>query len=862
MKTFALYVSFLHLLFAHAGAAQHSPPPYIAPDYILLNCGSSSTNSTAPDGRNWEGDFHSKFYPHNIQTTSNASTPTEQIPSVAQVPYMTARIFPNNFTYSFPVSSGLKFVRLYFYPATYAAVDKSKSFFSVTANDFTLLRNFSAFLTILALEPPAAVVVKEFIIPVLRTQCLNITFISLNSYAFINGIEVMSIPDNLYMNNAHGTGIKFVDYNSRFYFDGTTALETMYRLNVGGKDVSGVEDTGMFRSWVGDSPYVIGHFGITQYELPNVTIQYTTETPAYTAPKIVYKTFRSMGINVTANLNSNLTWNFTMDAGFSYLFRLHFCETIQEVVYKNDRVFQIFIDNQMAETDVDVIEWSGSTGIPVYKDYIVLTPNGNQRRLDLLLALHPNVVSKPRYEDALLNGVEIFKLNRSDGSLAGHNPDGVVVPTSPEGNEKLTERKKRLPLIIIVTGGVTGVLIATSVICIFIFRRNTRVKDSGSRTSESRSSWVPFPKVPGSTNSHASSLQSHHCRNFLLVEIRVATRNFDEKLVIGSGGFGIVYKGYIDGGSTTVAIKRLNASSKQGVREFWTEIELLSQLRHVHLVPLIGYCEDQGEMILVYDFMARGTLREHLHKTKNPPFPWKRRLQICIGAARGLEYLHCGAKNTIIHRDVKSTNILLDEKWVAKVSDFGLSRLGPTCTLQSHVSTVVRGSFGYVDPEYYRRQKLTVKSDVYSFGVVLLEILCGRPAVVRGLPKDQVSLAEWGRKFYRSGTLSEIVDPNVKAEIAPACLKKFGEIVDRCLRCQGEERPNMSDVLWGLEFALQLQEYKDNADKEINELNMGSQIGVVEGSAGTSTSDPGGEISTVDGNDLFSGSGQNVSDNA
>ncbi|KAG6660148.1 hypothetical protein I3843_03G080600 [Carya illinoinensis] len=863
MKTFALFVSFLHLLFGHF-VAQDSPPPHIAPDYILLDCGSSSTNSASPDGRNWEGDSHSKFSPHNTQTTSTASTPTEQIPSAAQVPYMSARIFPNNFTYSFPVSSGLKFVRLYFYPATYAAVEKSKSFFSVTANDFTLLRNFSAFLTMLTLEPPAAVVVKEFIIPVLSTQCLNITFISLNSYAFINGIEVVSIPNNLYMDNTHDTRIKFVGYNTIFYFDGTTALETMYRLNVGGKDVSGVDDTGMFRTWVDDSPYVlIDNFGMTPNDLSNVTIQYTTETPAYTAPEIVYKTFRSMGRNVTANLNSNLTWNFTVDAGFNYLFRLHFCETPQKpAVYKNDRVFQIFINNQTAETDADVIVWSGRQGIPVYKDYVVLTPNGNQRKLDMLLALHPDVVSRPHYQNALLNGVEIFKLNRSDGNFAGVNLDGLVVPTSPEGNEKLTERKKRLPLIIIVIGGVIGVLIATSVICIFIFRRNTRVKDSGSRTSNSRSSWVSFPKVPRSTNSHASSLQSHHCRNFLLVEIRVATRNFDEKLVIGSGGFGSVYKGYIDGGSTTVAIKRLNASSKQGVREFWTEIELLSQLRHVNLVPLIGYCEDQGEMILVYEFMARGALREHLYKTKNLPLPWKRRLQICIGAARGLEYLHSSAKNTIIHRDVKSTNILLDEKWVAKVSDFGMSRLGPTCTLQSHVSTVVRGSFGYVDPEYYRRQKLTVKSDVYSFGVVLLEIICGRPAVVRGLPKDQVSLAEWGRKFYRSGTLSEIVDPNVKAEIAPACLKKFGEIVDRCLRCQGEERPNMSDVLWGLEFALQLQEYKDNADKEINELNMGSRIGVVEGCARTSASDPGGEISTADEDDLFSASGPHVSDNA
>ncbi|KAF5480163.1 hypothetical protein F2P56_000929 [Juglans regia] len=788
MKTFALYVSFLHLLFAHAGAAQHSPPPYIAPDYILLNCGSSSTKSASLDGRNWEGDSQSKFSPHNIQTTSNASTPTQQIPSVPQVPYMTARIFPNNFTYSFPVSSGLKFVRLYFYPATYAAVDKSKSFFSVTANDFTLLRNFSAFLTILALEPPAAVVVKEFIIPVLRTQCLNITFISLTSYAFINGIEVVSIPDNLYMNNALlGTGINFVNYHTSFYFDGTTALETMYRLNIGGNDVSGVEDTGMFRSWVGDMPYVIGNFGVTPYELPNVTIQYTTETPTYTAPEIVYKTFRSMGINVTANLNSNLTWNFTVDAGFNYLFRLHFCETIPEIVNKNYRVFEIFIDNQTAETDADVIVWSGSNGIPVYKDYIVSTPNGNQRKLDLLLALHPNVLVKPQLEDVLLNGVEIFKLNRSDGSVAGLNPDGVVVPTSPEGNIKLTESKRWSPLIMAVI-----IVIAVSVIILgFIsFRTNKRAKKLGSRNVG---------------DSNCSPLPSHLCRHFSFAEIKAATKNFDDGLIIGVGGFGNVYKGYVEDGSTTVAIKRLKSGSQQGAHEFTTEISTLSKLRHRHIVSLIGYCDEDREMILVYEYMNCGTLRDHLYSPDNPPLTWKRRLDICIGAALGLEYLHTGANHLIIHRDVKSTNILLDENWVAKASDFGLCKMGPTSVSITHISTAVKGSFGYLDPEYFKLQQLTEKSDVYSFGVVLCEVLCARPPLVRTASKKQVNLAEWFRECYHEDKLDEIVDPFLKNEITPECLKKFVEVAMSCLLHDRSKRPSMKDVVGGLKFALQLQ---------------------------------------------------------
>ncbi|KAG5560737.1 hypothetical protein RHGRI_003916 [Rhododendron griersonianum] len=320
------------------------------------------------------------------------------------------------------------------------------------------------------------------------------------------------------------------------------------------------------------------------------------------------------------------------------------------------------------------------------------------------------------------------------------------------------------------------------------------------------------------------------CRSFSLDEVLIATNNFDDALVIGIGGFGKVYKGFIDDSATMVAIKRLNAESKQGAGEFWMEVKMLSKLRHANLVALIGYCNECQEMILVYEYIALGTLADHLYKLKTTesntsfsPLSWEERLDMCIGVARGLDHLHSGTSQSFIHRDVKSTNILIDGNWVAKISDFGLSK-GPASHSITHISTEVKGTFGYLDPDYFRTLRLTGKSDVYAFGVVLLEVLCGRPALDRKLSVEQMNLAHWAQQCIKEGKLAKVIDPSLSGQIAQPCLKSFVVLAQNCLNESPSSRPTMAEVLGKLELALlsqqrgrtRFQSMMDSEDPEIH----------------------------------------------
>ena len=559
-----------------------------------------------------------------------------------------------------------------------------------------------------------------------------------------------------------------------------------------------------------------------------------SKIPPYIAPDDVYRSARSMGLNQTKNSQSNLTWILPVDSGFNYLVRLHFCEIDLNVNSPGKRRFIIYIDNQLALPDVDVINWTHYRDTPIYKDFVVLILNNgvdDEKKHKLSIDLHPR--SDSTIYDAILNGIEVFKLSNFDGKLAKVDPEVVanspppvhqpeVVANTPvlAVHQPTTMKSKTKKRKFIATGIGTGFFALLSLMCCMVFWKTRKAERYGSNYLLSRCwCWLRLNSYKGKNPGKKTfSLRKEQCHHFSLAEIKIATNNFHKDLIIGVGGFGNVYKGQIDDEETmSVAIKRLNPESRQGAHEFRTEIEMLSQLRHVHLVSLIGYNNDEGEIILVYDYMINGTLREHLYDTNNDPLPWKKRLNICIGAARGLDYLHTGVKHTIIHRDVKTTNILLDEKWVAKVSDFGLSKMDQNNTA---VSTMVKGTWGYLDPEYARRQKLSEKSDVYAFGVVLLEVLCARKALNQKLEEEQWNLAHWARKCIERGTINEIIDPYLKGKIAPNCFKVFMLIAESCTRDEGIQRPTMGDVVEKLKFALEVQK---NADAENESMNPGGE---------------------------------------
>ncbi|CAL0313176.1 unnamed protein product [Lupinus luteus] len=278
------------------------------------------------------------------------------------------------------------------------------------------------------------------------------------------------------------------------------------------------------------------------------------------------------------------------------------------------------------------------------------------------------------------------------------------------------------------------------------------------------------------------------------------TNAFSSENVIGEGGFGCVYKGWLLAGRA-VAVKQLKAGSGQGEREFQAEVEIISRVHHRHLVSLVGYCISEQQRMLIYEFVPNGTLHHHLHGSGMPVLDWAKRLKIAIGAAKGLAYLHEDCSQKIIHRDIKSANILLDNAFEAQVADFGLAKLADVGN--THVSTRVMGTFGYMAPEYATSGKLTDRSDVFSFGVVLLELVTGRKPVDQTQPLGDESLVEWARPLLihaiETHDISELTDPRLKKHYVESEMFRMIEAAAACVRHSAPKRPRMVQVVRALD---------------------------------------------------------------
>ncbi|KAL8471776.1 hypothetical protein ACS0TY_029126 [Phlomoides rotata] len=537
--------------------------------------------------------------------------------SADPVPHRTARISSSRFSYVFHVNSGQKLIRLHFNPSPYKGFKGFMDLFTVQAGHFTLLSNFSASITV-----GMSTFTKEFCMNIQENQQLTLTFSpeirqSLYTYAFINGIEIISVPASLsYFDGGH-VGLQVIGKEYLANVDNDTALEIIHRLNV-------KQDPGDF-----DSVF-----------------------PRWATQKV--------------EKNRSCTWEVPVEVGFRYLIRLHFSEVGLKIARYGDVMFKVLINGVIAQTNSDILKSGDGDYVLLFRVYMVMMRGVKEDgKHDLVISLQS--YDELRDGDGVLAGFEVVKMSNPDSNLASPNS---------------------LPLI----WDSPSLRISYSILA-----------------SNSEEEVRPSAKA------------EQLCRHFSLVEIQVATRNFSSGLLIGRGGFGLVYKGLIDKGQKTVAVKR------------------------------------------------------------------------------------------VIHRDVKASNILLDEDFEAKVSDFGLAKSEDKNRLKSHVSTKVKGTFGYFDPYYMATQKLTRKSDTYSFGVVLLETLCGRPAVDSTSAEDERILTIWARDMFRKGEANQIVDLSLKDEISLNSLNVFVGVAIKCLEDEPNNRPTMSQVLLQLELALEQQDTRNLA---------------------------------------------------
>ncbi|KAG6729116.1 hypothetical protein I3842_01G010600 [Carya illinoinensis] len=741
---------------------------YSPPDNYFINCGAHS--NTSVDTRVFIGDRG--FLVGKAETVKN-SNPTA---STSLDLYQAARIFRQQALYKFNIyQTGTYIVRLHFFVFKSLHTDDLR--FNVSLPRFSLLTNYSF------QNVTSSPKIEEFLLTIPKGE-FKIFFVPYqNSSALVNAIEVFLGPESIIPDEA--PYITSQGDKNNYSHLSSKVLHKVHRIDVGADSTSKLDE--LWRNWDQDDKYLQS----PKNEVPKL---YKVDTPKYVqeritkyiAPAFVYQIARVF-TNSSSNFNfPKITWSFPVNKNSKNFLRVHFSDVVSTTA--NILWFNLSINRNFSKV-INPYNITYETGaIPFYIDFVVDSDGLGFVNVSI------SKVENSTTQNAFLNGLEILEVV---------NQSGFTPP-----REIKVGKKKLSPAIIgLACSGAFFILVILVVL-------GLKYKKPGHDQ---------ILKVPlyGGFSSHSWLTQRGPNASLspsLNLSLRVpfgklqhATKNFSAKLLIGEGGFGKVYEGTLKDGRK-VAVKRSEPGHGQGLEEFQTEIMVLSQIRHRHLVSLIGYCDERREMILVYEFMKNGTLRDHLYHSDNnsekstsrSELSWKQRLEICIGAAKGLHYLHTGPVGGIIHRDVKSTNILLDERYVAKVADFGLSKSGLPDL--DNVPTGVKGSFGYLDPEYLTTLQLTKKSDVYSFGVVLLEVLCARPVIIKSPnQQEEVNLAEWGMQWQSKGQLERIIDPVLIGKIKPSSLRIFGDIAEKCLRANSTERPTMEDVLYYLNYALRLQ---------------------------------------------------------
>ncbi|KAF5961014.1 hypothetical protein HYC85_002223 [Camellia sinensis] len=508
-----------------------------------------------------------------------------------------------------------------------------------------------------------------------------------------------------------------------------------------------------------------------------------------------------------------------------------------------DAIFEVRNELLASNQDNEILKaWSGDPCLPLPWHRLYCEPINNSLVITTLNMSNNDFIDTiPEFPvSSMLTSVDL-----SHNDLMGKIPESLTslpylrIFKGICGSQGSSHSVQRM-IIGTVAAGLFLVMVAVAIFFVCFYKQKLKTRGKFNSKGNPMTKNVIF-SIPSMDDIVVKSIS---IESFTLASIETATQNY--KTLIGEGGFGSVYRGTLLDGQE-VAVKVRSATSTQGTREFDNELNLLSAIRHENLVQLLGCCCENDQQILVYPFMSNGSLQDRLYgeAAKRKTLDWPTRLSISLGAARGnfyntlklivkvlvkyrihgLLYLHTYAGRCVIHRDVKSSNILLDHSMCAKVADFGFSKYAPQ-EGDSGASLEVRGTAGYLDPEYYSTQHLSAKSDVFSFGVVLLEIISGREPLNIHRPRNEWSLVEWAKPYIRNSRIDEIVDPSIKGGYHAEAMWRVVEVALACIEPFSAYRPCMADIVRELEDALIIENNASEYMKSIDSFGGSNRFSI------------------------------------